>query len=177
MVWLSLLGLVLKLITTVVVLRCGPSRGLCPHEWACCFVRDALCRFAIQSEGPQRMWDFDGGIEADAPRFICYILLCPKKWFKAAVCLDHLFIFVRFTFYLYECFVWMCVCMPHVCSACGGQKRAWNPLELVVMSHSACGDQAQVLCESSKCSQPLSHLFSPWKFFGKQFLLSFLKLH
>lgn len=34
------------------------------------------------------------------------------------------------SFYECGCFVCMCVCAPHVCSTCRGQKRELDPLEL-----------------------------------------------
>lgn len=61
----------------------------------------------------------------------------------------------------------MCGYMPLVCSACGGQKRAWNPLELelkivmVRVEDGWYGELNQVLCKNKKCSQLVSHLPAP----------------
>jgi hypothetical protein len=44
-----------------------------------------------------------------------------------------------------------------------GQKRSLNPLQLklqVSVSHVDAGNQILVLCKSSRCSKPLSHLSS-----------------
>lgn len=60
----------------------------------------------------------------------------------------------------------MCGYVPLVCSACGGQKRAWNPLELelkivmVRVEDGWYGELNQVLCKNKKCSQLVSHLLA-----------------
>lgn len=58
----------------------------------------------------------------------CFYLLSHLNW------LLHFFIL----FYGYGCFVCMCVCVPHVCGPCWGQKRVLGPLELKLQCVCCC---------------------------------------
>lgn len=59
----------------------------------------------------------------------------------------------------------MYTCVPYVCSTTGKQKSGTNPLELELQKTVSCrvggGNQTSIFCKSRKCSQTLSHLFSP----------------
>ena len=63
--------------------------------------------------------------------------------------------------YVFCLYVWMCtICIPN---ACGGQRRASDPLELElqkVVSHLCAGNGTQGLCKSSHLSSPsvVSHI-------------------
>lgn len=91
-----------------------------------------------------------------------------KNWLKVGrFCMLKFWLFL---FYVYKNLACMYVCIHiFMCTtslpgALGGQKWVLDTLELesqrVVNHHVSAENQAQVLCESSKCSQPLGHLFS-----------------
>lgn len=67
----------------------------------------------------------------------------------------------NFLFYYLCIYLWVCACQ---CCACGGQKKVLGSLNLkfqAVVSLQSGGDQTRILCRSSRCSSPLSHLFNP----------------
>lgn len=63
------------------------------------------------------------------------------------------------TFYFVICKSCLPECIPHACSAIGGQKRAWNPPELesgmVVSYYVGNGSRTWVLSKSTKPSKVL----------------------
>ena len=57
---------------------------------------------------------------------------------------------------MYACFARVVyVCMPHACSAIGGQKWISDPLELELLVGTE--NWIQALCKNINCSKPLSH--------------------
>jgi hypothetical protein len=77
-----------------------------------------------------------------------------------------------FVIFIFMYFYFMCmgilpahVCSPCACSTHADQKRALNPLKLilqaVVRHHVSAGNQTQVLHKNNKPSLPLDQLFSP----------------
>lgn len=104
--------------------------------------------------------------------------LTSEAWFnKETVSLQHgsvqqflpslpLSVYTRLycLFYVYGCLT----CIICKCTACvpgvrEGQKRVLDPLKVELQRGVRChsGNQTRVLCESSKCFYPLSHLPSP----------------
>lgn len=73
----------------------------------------------------------DDSMDTEFKQLIVSLEHCEIYWAQ----LPDLFLFI---FYLYECFTLVYVCAPCTCSACRGQRRASDPLEIesqIVVNH------------------------------------------
>lgn len=74
--------------------------------------------------------------------------------------------FYLFTFYMHKCLASVCaMCMP---SACKRQKKTLGQgleLQTAMSNHVSAGNQRQVLCKSSQCSNHRANSPAPFFFF------------
>lgn len=98
----------------------------------------------------------------ECPSFI-QVHICMPIWFSFVVwkcCFTFIFIFFAWVFSLH-----VCICSIYFLDTHWGEKKASDPLRLVLWTAVSLPDSAghwlQVLWNSNKCSQPPSQISSP----------------